>query len=49
MKIGIVGQGYVGLPLAMSFCDAGVEVIGFDLDVEKTNSLNNGISHVEDI
>jgi UDP-N-acetyl-D-glucosamine dehydrogenase len=49
MKIGIVGQGYVGLPLAMAFCDAGVEVIGFDLDVEKTNSLNNGISHVEDI
>ena len=49
MKIGIVGQGYVGLPLAMAFCDAGIEVIGFDLDVEKINSLNNGISHVEDI
>ena len=49
MKIGIVGQGYVGLPLAMAFCDAGIQVVGFDLDVEKTNSLNNGISHVEDI
>ena len=49
MKIGIVGQGYVGLPLAMAFCNAEIEVIGFDLDVEKTNALNNGISHVEDI
>jgi UDP-N-acetyl-D-glucosamine dehydrogenase len=49
MKIGIVGQGYVGLPLAMAFCDAGIQVVGFDLDVEKTYSLNNGISHVEDI
>ena len=49
MKIGIVGQGYVGLPLAMAFCEAEIQVIGFDLDVEKTKSLNNGISHIEDI
>jgi len=49
MKIGIVGQGYVGLPLAMAFCDAGIQVIGFDVDVDKTIALNNGISHVEDI
>lgn len=49
MKIGIVGQGYVGLPLAMAFCDAGIQVIGFDLDEVKTAALNNGISHVEDI
>lgn len=49
MKIGIVGQGYVGLPLAMAFCESGIEVIGFDIDSEKSTSLNNGISHVEDI
>jgi UDP-N-acetyl-D-glucosamine dehydrogenase len=49
MKIGIVGQGYVGLPLAMAFCDAGIQVVGFDLDTDKTNALNNGVSHIEDI
>jgi UDP-N-acetyl-D-glucosamine dehydrogenase len=49
MKIGIVGQGYVGLPLAVAFCESGIQVIGFDVDVAKTSSLNNGISHVEDI
>jgi len=49
MRVIIVGQGYVGLPLAMSICAAGHEVIGFDLNTEIVIALNSGISHIEDI
>jgi UDP-N-acetyl-D-glucosamine dehydrogenase len=49
MKVVIVGQGYVGLPLAMSICAAGHEVIGFDLNSTVVANLNSGISHIEDI
>jgi UDP-N-acetyl-D-glucosamine dehydrogenase len=49
MKVVIVGQGYVGLPLAMSICEAGHEVIGFDLNAKIVTDLNSGISHIEDI
>ena len=49
MKVVIVGQGYVGLPLAMSICAAGHEVIGFDLNLAIVSNLNSGISHIEDI
>lgn len=49
MKVVIVGQGYVGLPLAMSICAAGHEVIGFDLNSIIVTGLNSGISHIEDI
>jgi len=49
MKVVIVGQGYVGLPLAMSICAAGHEVIGFDLNSKIVSDLNSGVSHIEDI
>jgi UDP-N-acetyl-D-glucosamine dehydrogenase len=49
MKVVIVGQGYVGLPLAMSICAAGHKVIGFDLNSIIVAGLNSGISHIEDI
>ena len=49
MRVVIVGQGYVGLPLAMSICAAGHEVIGFDLNAKIVTDLNSGISHIEDI
>jgi UDP-N-acetyl-D-glucosamine dehydrogenase len=49
MKVVIVGQGYVGLPLAMSICAAGHDVIGFDLNSKIVSDLNSGISHIEDI
>jgi UDP-N-acetyl-D-glucosamine dehydrogenase len=49
MKVVIVGQGYVGLPLAMSICSAGHEVIGFDLNSKIVSSLNSGSSHIEDV
>jgi UDP-N-acetyl-D-glucosamine dehydrogenase len=49
MKVVIVGQGYVGLPLAMSICAAGHDVIGFDLNSKIVSDLNSGVSHIEDI
>jgi UDP-N-acetyl-D-glucosamine dehydrogenase len=49
MNVGIVGLGYVGLPLAMEFADAGVDVVGIDVDVAKVASLSAGRSHIEDV
>jgi UDP-N-acetyl-D-glucosamine dehydrogenase len=49
MKVVIVGQGYVGLPLAMAICSAGHEVIGFDSNPVLVSNLNSRISHIEDI
>src|SRR5689334_5213672 len=49
MKIGIVGMGYVGLPLAVAFAEAGWEVIGIEVDASKVASLRTGSSHIEDI
>lgn len=48
-EIAIIGQGYVGLPLAMSAVKAGWKVYGVDLDVEKIERLRLGTSPVEDI
>ena len=49
MKVVVVGQGYVGLPIAIFAAKAGYEVIGFDLNSKLTDSLNQGISHIGDI
>jgi UDP-N-acetyl-D-glucosamine dehydrogenase len=49
MSIGIVGLGYVGLPLAVSFAEAGCDVIGIDVDPGKVSGLTEGHSHIEDI
>jgi UDP-N-acetyl-D-glucosamine dehydrogenase len=49
VKIGIVGLGYVGLPLAVAFCDAGHEVIGVDNDSGRVAALRRGESQVEDV
>ena len=48
-KIGIVGLGYVGLPLAISFAQAGFSVIGVDVDASKINQLKQGESYVLDV
>lgn len=48
-KIGVVGLGYVGLPLAVEFADKGFHVIGIDNNEEKTNLLNNGKNYIEDV
>ena len=49
MKIGIVGLGYVGLPLAVAFAEAEHEVVGLDADGRKVDALNDGRSYIEDI
>ena len=47
--IGIFGLGYVGLPLALRFVEAGYSVVGFDIDVEKINKINNRESYFKHI
>jgi UDP-N-acetyl-D-glucosamine dehydrogenase len=49
MAIGVVGLGYVGLPLVVAFAQAGEEVIAVDVDQRKIDSLIAGDSYVEDI
>src|SRR4051812_43498691 len=49
MKIGIVGLGYVGLPLAVAFAEAGHDVIGLDLDVRKIAAVARHDSYIEDV
>jgi UDP-N-acetyl-D-glucosamine dehydrogenase len=48
-KAGVVGLGYVGLPLAMELAAAGVPVVGIDVDAAKVRSLNAGKSYIGDI
>jgi len=48
-KIAIVGLGYVGLPLAIVFAEAGYNVIGFDLNTNVCAGINTGKSHIKDI
>ena len=47
--IGIVGLGYVGLPLVLRYVEVGYKVLGFDIDLSKINSLNAGKSYIEHI
>lgn len=49
MRVGIVGLGYVGLPLLVAFGREGLEVTGFDVSDDVVDSLARGTSHVEDI
>jgi UDP-N-acetyl-D-glucosamine dehydrogenase len=48
-RVGIVGLGYVGLPLAAEFAKAGFEVTGIDVLESKVDGLNRGMSHVQDV
>ena len=47
--VGVIGLGYVGLPLVMAFEKAGFNVIGFDLDIKKIIQLNDGKSYIKHI
>lgn len=47
--VGIIGLGYVGLPLAVGFAQAGVTVIGFDKSQEKVDKINQGDNYIKDI
>ena len=49
MRVAIIGQGYVGLTIAVGASGAGHEVIGFDVNSELVNQLNAGFSHIEGI
>ena len=44
--IGIVGMGYVGLPLAREFCLGGAKVLGFDVNSKMVAKINKGISPI---
>lgn len=48
-RVGVVGLGYVGLPLAVEFAHAGFHVTGLDVDVRKVDKLNGGESYIQDI
>ena len=48
-RVGILGLGYVGLPLAVEFAAAGLPVMGFDLAEAKVNGLNRGESYIQDV
>lgn len=48
-KLSVIGLGYVGLPLSIAFAQAGIEVIGIDVDARKVSMLNAGQSYVEDV
>ena len=48
-KIGVVGLGYVGLPLAMVLAEAGFEIIGVDQDPAKIKAIRQGESYIEDV
>ncbi len=48
-RVGVIGLGYVGLPLAVEFAEAGFKVTGIDLDQVKVDGLSAGRSHVEDV
>lgn len=48
-RVGIVGLGYVGLPLAVEFGKAGFAITGIDLDAAKVDRINAGVSYIQDV
>jgi len=49
MTVGIIGMGYVGLPLARAFCANGVKVLGFDINEERVANLNKGLTPIKSV
>jgi UDP-N-acetyl-D-glucosamine dehydrogenase len=49
MTIGVIGLGYVGLPLAVAFSEAGDQVVALDVDTQKVSAVAGGDSYIEDI
>lgn len=47
--VGIIGLGYVGLPLAVEFAEAGFTVVGIDIDAKKVAAINQGVSYIQDV
>jgi len=48
-RVGIIGLGYVGLPLAVEFAKAGIRVTGFEIDEKRAKTLNAGRSYIQDV
>jgi len=48
-RVGVVGLGYVGLPLVLRFGEVGFRVMGFDIDLAKVDQLNGGTSYIEHV
>ena len=48
-RVGVVGLGYVGLPLAVEFARAGFHTTGIDLDERKVDAINRGESYIQDV
>ena len=48
-RVGVVGLGYVGLPLVVEFAHAGFSVTGIDVDASKVDSINRGESYIQDV
>ncbi|MBN8555144.1 MAG: nucleotide sugar dehydrogenase [Deltaproteobacteria bacterium] len=48
-KVGVIGLGYVGLPLSMAFADGGYSVLGFDNNPSKVETLMKGVSYIQDV
>jgi UDP-N-acetyl-D-glucosamine dehydrogenase len=48
-RIGVIGLGYVGLPLAVEFAKEGFDVTGFDVDLFKVDEINAGRSYILDV
>lgn len=49
MSVGVIGLGYVGLPLAVGFAEAGERVVAVDLDPRRVDAIRHGESYIEDI
>ena len=49
LSVGVVGLGYVGLPLVVGYAETGFRAVGFDLNEPRIQGLNSGHSHIEDI
>ena len=49
LTVGVVGLGYVGLPLLVEIARSGLRAVGFDIDSEVVDGINGGASHIEDV
>ena len=49
LQVGVIGLGYVGLPLAVAFAEAGYRVMGIDINARKVAAIREGRSYVEDV
>ena len=49
VRAGVIGLGYVGLPLVVAFARAGVAAVGFDVDAERTGAIQRGESYIADV